>query len=119
MGLWKKFAPWWNDRDKITMLNIVGQISKIGTRAFEGVQLSTFAAPRGLEEIGEYAFANCDKLTSVMFTSKKGAGAENRHCIKKGAFANCNQIRHAIVNKNCEISPDAFPEGTRIIRVDY
>jgi len=56
-------------RNKIISLKIPKNISEIGNIVFSDNLLSTILIPDNIKKIREYAFANCNNLTSITFES--------------------------------------------------
>lgn len=114
-------GPMWNyDRRALSWGEFVGQITAvaflegitgIGTEAFWGMKLVSLELPEGLEEIGELAFAHCESLKRIVFP-------RSLRRIGRKAFAHCSSLEAVTVYGGCEIAPEAFPRGVRMIRIN-
>ena len=77
-------------------------IKKIGNNAFYNSVIETVTVSASIEEIGDYAFFNCDELTTVNFT--KGLKK-----IGEYAFSACKMLTHVSLPEGLvEICDNAF-----------
>ena len=84
-------------------MNIPDSVTTIGFYAFSGcTSLTSVNIPDSVTTIGFYAFEGCTSLTSVNIP-------DSVTTIGIHAFSGCSNLRHAyILNKACEIHPQAF-----------
>lgn len=83
-------------------LTIGAQYKKIGASAFGGAKIKTLTFESSETEIGDYAFANCEELTSVVFPA--GAIAK----IGKHAFNNTTALQSVDLSGTTKVGDYAF-----------
>ena len=84
------------------------RLERIGDRAFAGIALKEFTAPKGLKELGDGVFADCKELKEVKLNEGlesigdrafQNSGVEEVHLpsslqrVGKDAFAGCEHLR--------------------------
>ncbi len=81
--------------------------TSIGARAFDGQnRITKLVLPKSLQEIGEYAFANCLRMTEIDFG---GNTQSNLRTICSFAFYNCASLKSISLPDNCsEIGQSVF-----------
>ena len=92
-------------------VSIANSVKSIGITAFGNCEsLTSIKLPYGLETIESGTFANCIKLESIMIPSTvttvgtvTGAGL-----ISFGTFANCTSLGDVVLDKQTQITEDAF-----------
>ena len=68
------YAPWYDDRENITSIQLPEGLTSIGDYAFYYcISLESITIPAGVTSIGEYAFLVCNALESI------NVAAENEH----------------------------------------
>ena len=80
-------VPWLNNDNAkaATKLEIASGITSIGKNAFYGLNITSADIPDTVTSIGEYAFQNCNKLTTISsLTNVSSIGSE--------AFRNCSSL---------------------------
>ena len=85
-------------------------LKSIEEEAFNGMKsLKTFDTYNSevIEEIGDYAFKGCTKLSNFYFPSTV---TEIGDC----AFMNCGMTRLSLISRECKIGVSAFEECTRL-----
>lgn len=87
-------TPWFNDRDKIKIVEIGENVSSIGSRAFYGCKsLAKIEFGPSVKSIGSYAFYGCSTLeNSVLPDSVTSLGSYS--------FAHCNALEYLHVPAN-------------------
>ena len=85
-----------NDRS-LSVLNLPEGLTTIGGFAFRGSGLAKVVLPGTVEEVGEYAFSDCDKLTEAVWTASAAQ-------VPTGAFSN-----------NVRLMSLSLPEGINAI----
>jgi len=78
-------VPWYQYRREITALNLASGITRIGSYAFDGCQMTTVTLPSALEAIGLASFANT-ALTNIEIP-------EGVEIIDSYAFQGCEQLK--------------------------
>ncbi len=129
-------APWYADRDLITMVSILDAVTSIGAEAFvqcaalkevtigQGVKtigeaafsgcsaLQEVAIPEGVTGIGDQAFSGCSVLTSMDIPSSVVS-------IGAGAFSDCSGLTEAILRRNAVTIGDGVFSGCSKLRDIY
>ena len=87
------------DNSALKELTLPSTLSKIGNRAFEGMDvLETIILPNTLTEIGQYTFNKCSGLKSIVIP-------ESVSFIDEGAFQNCKLLTELTIPENIETIP--------------
>lgn len=86
----------------LELLSLPGSLKEIGSHALAGNDFVTLQIPDGLTTIGDYAFYDCDKLTSVTLPASVTS-------IGNYLFAGCDAIKSVDMSA---ISLDVLPEYT-------
>lgn len=96
---WNAFSGCTN----LTSVTIPDSVTEIWGGAFSGcTSLTAVTIPNSVTTIGDGAFSGCTSLTSVNIP-------DSVTTIGIHAFSGCSNLRHAyILNKACEIHPQAF-----------
>ena len=88
-------------------------VKKIGTSAFEGSEIKSITLPETLEEIGNYAFEDCNNLTELNLSQKVKKLGE-------GAFSFCGKLKTVKCGAGLrEIGKDCFDECENISKVEF
>lgn len=111
-------APWSEYSDSITQIVFTNDITYIGDYAFKGLNISNITVPKGVEGIGDYAYADNDKLTELMLYEPVTE-------IGEGAFDNCDNIEKVYLCGELKlekisvgIKNDALNDGNVILITD-
>jgi hypothetical protein len=108
--------PWYNNRNKITRVNIEKGVTTIGGAAFTDCSsLTSIIIPNSVATIGNYAFAGCHSLTSITipnsvttignyafafcFDLTSITIGNSVKIIGENAFAHCGRLRNVVVLK--------------------
>ncbi|MBQ3502075.1 MAG: leucine-rich repeat domain-containing protein, partial [Clostridia bacterium] len=73
-------------------------IQVIADRVFTYTGLQELSIPAGVTQIGDYAFAYCDSLTSIAFESEEGSTVTTT--LGANVFSNCNALTSVVITKN-------------------
>ena len=100
-----------------TTVTLASTVKTIGANAFQNVSsvITSVTFQTGLTTFGDYAFANCTKLTTGNSPSGSGSGKFNIPStvttIGKGAFQNCRFTIFTLNNNAMKTIPDNIFEG--------
>ena len=85
-------------------------VVEIGEKAFaECKKITSVALPDSVEVVGKYAFAECSKLEELHL----GAGIKK---IEKQAFTGCSSLRRVVLPSTLEaLARDAFDESVDLV----
>ncbi len=99
--------------NNLTAIHFAGdKITSIGDLAFEETSIATLELPGSVTSIGNYAFRNCDALTTVNFPS-------NISTIGIQAFINCDGITTLKIPASVKnIGEEAFGYNTGLTEVE-
>ncbi len=88
-------------------------VKKIGTSVFEDRKIKSVTFPETLEEIGNYAFEDCNNLTELNLSQKVKKLGE-------GAFSFCGKLKTVKCGAGLrEIGKDCFDECENISKVEF
>ena len=91
------------DKD-VNIVYVGGKVKKIENKSFYGCKLTKVVISKLVEEIGDYAFINCNILKTIVVESELKT-------IKSGVFSGCNHLKYFIVPKSVvSISNNAFDD---------
>ena len=101
-------APWADQADQITNVEVEGTVTSIGAVAFKGcTNLTTVNIADGVEYIEAGAFNGCTALTEVNIPLSVGY-------IKTGAFKDCNALTSVTIRDNCRLDMNVFPTTVEV-----
>lgn len=101
-------APWADQADQITNVEVEGTVTSIGAVAFKGcTNLTTVTLADGVEYIETAAFNGCTSLSDITIPESVGY-------IKTGAFKDCNALTSVTVRSNCRMDLNVFPAAVEI-----
>ena len=87
---------------------VIGDVERIGDRAFYGCKLTSIIIPDSVTSIGNYAFNECKKLSSI--TLGKGVTT-----IRTNAFYRCPGLKSILVHPN---NPNYSSDGIALYNKD-
>ncbi len=85
---------------------------RIADNAYSETPIEHCVLAESIEEIGEYAFADCKQLESVIIP-------EGLKYIRKGAFEGCTALKSIELPSTVEIVEDGAFEGCEDIAIHY
>ena len=101
-------APWADQADQITNVEVEGTVTSIGAVAFKGcTNLTTVNIADGVEYIEAGAFNGCTALTEVNIPLSVGY-------IKTGAFKDCSALTSVTIRDNCRLDMNVFPTTVEV-----
>ena len=101
-------APWADQADQITNVEVEGTVTSIGAVAFKGcTNLTTVNIADGVEYIEAGAFNGCTALPEVNIPLRVGY-------IKPGAFKDCNALTSVTLRDNCRLDMNVFPTTVEV-----
>ena len=101
-------APWADQADQITNVEVEGTVTSIGAVAFKGcTNLTTVNIADGVEYIEAGAFNGCTALTDITIPESVGY-------IKTGAFKDCNALTSVTIRDNCRLDMNVFPTTVEV-----
>ena len=101
-------APWADQADQITNVEVEGTVTSIGAVAFKGcTKLTTVNIADGVEYIEAGAFNGCTALTDITIPESVGY-------IKTGAFKDCNALTSVTIRDNCRLDMNVFPTTVEV-----
>ena len=101
-------APWADQADQITNVEVEGTVTSIGAVAFKGcTNLTTVNIADGVEYIEAGAFYGCTALTDISIPESVGY-------IKTGAFKDCNALTSVTIRDNCRLDMNVFPTTVEV-----
>lgn len=105
-------TPWWNYSRMLSLARIENGVTSIGNRAFSDChRLTSVTISESVVSIGIWAFHSCDRLTSV----KIPYGVKS---IGKSAFRDCSDLKNlAIPNSLISIGVSAFRDCSSLVSV--
>jgi len=129
-------APWYADRDLITMVSILDGVTSIGAEAFvQCTALKDVTIGQGVKAIGEAAFSGCSALPEVSIPQtvttigdQAFAGCSSLPgidvpasvvSIGSGAFSDCSSLTEALLSKNAVTIGDSVFSGCSKLRDIY
>ena len=122
-----KRTPWLDSQEDFVIINgilvayrgaaanvsVPSTVTKIGHGAFEGTNVVSVIIPKGVTNLGGYAFSNCKKLTSISlpdtitdlgwYTFEYCTSLpeiilpKNIEVISYGTFAHCKKLKHLVI----------------------
>lgn len=107
-------TPWWEYADEILTVHITENVTNVSECAFEGYSnLTTVVIDAYLDEIGMYAFSDCQSLRSVTIN-----GGVKR--IGESAFSNCTILGSIVLPSDLEnLQQEAFAGCDRLAYVEF
>ena len=103
-------APWADQADQITAVEVDGTVTSIGATAFKGcTALTTVNIADGVEYIEAGAFNSCIALTEANIP-------ESVTYIKAGAFKGCDALTSVTIRANCRLDMNVFPTTVEVNR---
>ena len=103
-------TPWWDEREKISLVRIQRGVTSIGDCAFRWcARLTNVIIPDSVIEIGWHAFRGCAGLTSVIIP-------DSVNYIGQLTFNGCENLKSVSVSENTRIWDKTFPDTVRIER---
>ena len=133
-------APWYDMADAITSIEVGDGVVSIGDHAFRGLtNVESAALAYSVESIGEYAFADCDRLYSIDMPAATDIGSyaffncfdlnsvsipDGVATIRNSTFASCSNLRTVEIPEStttvedcafnvCDSLSDVYYSGTR------
>ena len=101
-------APWADQADQITNVEVEGTVTSIGAVAFKGcTNLTTVNIADGVEYIEAGAFNGCTALTEVNIPLSVGY-------IKTGAFKGCTALTSVTIRDDCRLDMNVFPDTVEV-----
>ena len=101
-------APWADQADQITNVEVEGTVTSIGAVAFKGcTNLTTVNIADGVEYIEAGAFNGCTALTDITIPDSVGY-------IKTGAFKDCNALTSVTIRDDCRLDMNVFPTTVEV-----
>ena len=101
-------APWADQADQITNVEVEGTVTSIGAVAFKGcTNLTTVNIADGVEYIEAGAFNGCTALTDITIPESVGY-------IKTGAFKDCSALTSVTIRDNCRLDMNVFPTTVEV-----
>lgn len=90
-----------NDRKSLTTVNIPTSTIMIDAYAFYNTSINNIVLPDSLQTIGNYAFQNCSKLTSINIPSD---------CTSIGeyAFQSCTSLANIVIDENAKYTLGSY-----------
>lgn len=93
---------------KVENINLPQSLTHIGKYAFNDSSLKTIRMYDSVVGIDEYAFSNCDRLTSIVLSNKLSK-------ISKGVFLGCDYLTYVGVSEGVMVvEEDAFRRCSRL-----
>lgn len=87
-------------------------VTVISSSAFKNKEITSVVIPNTIETIGQSAFANCEKIKTVTFTSDTAITF-----IGSGAFSDCTLLENFVIpNTVTSIGVDAFKNCAALIK---
>lgn len=77
---------------KTVTISSNSKLTTIGRNAFESSGIENIALPASLTTIGEYAFANCNKLKNIIIPNQVSS-------IGNYAFSDCTAMKYAVITR--------------------
>lgn len=87
----------------LTSISIPNTIKTIGTNALSCTYLKSVTIPESVTSVGEYAFVECDNLTTVYFNA---IDCPKMGSINYTAFKGCDKLTNVYFGKKVKIIPD-------------
>ncbi|MGN1017562.1 MAG: leucine-rich repeat protein, partial [Oscillospiraceae bacterium] len=133
-------APWYDMADAITSIEVGDGVVSIGDHAFRGLRyVESAALAYSVESIGEYAFADCNRLYSIDMPAATDIGSyaffncfdlnsvsipDGVATIRNSTFASCSNLRTVEIPEStttvedcafnvCDSLSDVYYSGTR------
>ena len=101
-------APWADQADQITKVEVEGTVTSIGAVAFKGcTNLTPVNIADGVEYIEAGAFNGCTALTDITIPESVGY-------IKTGAFKDCNALTSVTIRDNFRLDMNVFPTTVEV-----
>ena len=101
-------APWADQADQITNVEVEGTVTSIGAVAFKGcTNLTTVNIADGVEYIEAGAFNGCTALTDITIPDSVGY-------IKTGAFKDCSALTSVTIRDDCRLDMNVFPTTVEV-----
>ena len=103
-------APWADQADQITTVEVDGTVTSIGATAFKDcTSLTTVNIADGVEYIEAGAFNGCTALTEANIP-------QSVTYIKAGAFKGCEALTSVTIRANCRLDMNVFPSNVEVNR---
>ena len=81
--------------------SIFQTVTSIPMHCFDGSKIQTLTIPDGITNVGDYAFANCEDLTTIIFPT-------NTISFSGRTFANCRSLASLRIPSNVKITSGAI-----------
>ena len=125
-------SNFFNNNEQIEEFTIPDSITSIGESAFwKCGDLTSITIPNSVTIIGRFAFAYCGRLTSVTIPNSVTSIGDwvfwkcsdlnsitipnSVTIIGMDAFEGCDKLTSVTIPKDCDIMPNSFPSGCKII----
>ncbi len=103
--------PWYKYRDKISKVKIIGNITRIGKKAFNGcTKIASVELPENLKYIGPYAFNSCSSLRNIVIPNSVTT-------IDAYAFYGTKLSRVSLPSDLTTIGKSAFCECSNLVSI--
>ena len=137
---WGETAPWHDMADEITSIEVGDGVMSVGDHAFRGLRyVESAALAYSVGSIGEYAFADCNRLYSIDMPAATDIGSyaffncfdlnsvsipDGVATIRNSTFASCSNLRTVEIPGStttvedcafnvCDLLSDVYYSGTR------
>ena len=137
---WGETAPWHDMADAITSIEVGDGVMRVGDHAFRGLRyVESAALAYSVESIGDYAFAECNRLYSIDMPAATDIGSyaffncfdlnsvsipDGVATIRNSTFASCSNLRTVEIPEStttvedcafnvCDSLSDVYYSGTR------